>query len=254
METQAIYTAISQFVVAVLAAGSGLTAIAYGFFRFFGAKWLESKFAERLQNLRAEQDQTIRYVQSTIDREIHRAKKLYDSEFTALSECWALLREAYDQSAHTIASFTAQVERMTSEELERHLASRGMDEWQRKEMAACAGKERQDAYHRWSEWERFKEVEQLRRKFRSHLDSRSIFFADGFTERFRVLEDLIGSSNIEYQHRVIDYGTGSKLAGNFDATIKLRREGEPLMKELEEMVRKRLWSVAKDGEPIRAPQ
>lgn len=49
--------------------------VAFGLFKWLGGKWLEGKFAERLQSLKSEQDKAIRVVQSTIDREIHRAKK-----------------------------------------------------------------------------------------------------------------------------------------------------------------------------------
>lgn len=79
-----------DFIGKFVLAGGGLAAMSYGLFRVLGDKWLEAKFGERLQNLKAAQDRALRHVQSTIDREVHRAKKLYDSEFTALSECWRL--------------------------------------------------------------------------------------------------------------------------------------------------------------------
>lgn len=242
------YEPVLALIGKIVLAGGGLGAIAYGILRLFGSKWLDAKFAERLQNLKAQQDETIRYVQSTIDREVHRAKKLYDSEFTALSECWRLLREGFDQSVGTIASFTSQVERSTDEELDRVFAQLGMEEWKRNELKAKQGKQRQDAFHQWSEWERYKRVEGLWRTFRSHLDANSIFFAVGFTERFREIEQLIIASNVEYEYRVRYHGTGDSSAFKFDETNKLRQAGEPKMKELEEMVRKRLWSVAKDGD------
>lgn len=248
MDAAGIFGLISQYLVSIVVAGGGLAAISYALFRFLGSRWLEAKFAERLQNLKSEQDQAIRYVQSTIDREIHRAKKLYDSEFTALSECWRLLREVYDQSAGTIASFTANVERLTDEELERFLTKLGMDEWQQNEIRTKNGQDRQVAYRKWSEWERFKRIDGLWRTFRSYLDANSIFFADGFTEKFRALDQLIVASNVEFESRVRYDGTDHGRAYSFDSTIRLRNEGEPKMKELEEMVRKRLWSVAKDAE------
>jgi len=242
---------LSQYVGKVVLYGGGSVSIGYALFRYLGSKWLESKFAERLANLKFEQDQAIRHVQSTIDREIHRAKALYDSEFTALSECWRLLREAYDQSVGTIASYTANVERLNNQELERLLTKLGMEEWQRNEMRALTGKERQHAVHRWSEWERYKEVEGTRRKFRNHLDANSIFFADGFTEMFRDLDAMIIASNIEYEGRIEYHGTGGISAHLFEATHKLRTDGGAKMKDLEGMVRKRLWSVAADSETKR---
>ena len=187
MDANNILSYVTQFLGTLLLAGGGIGAIAYCLFKFFGSKWLEAKFAERLQKLKTEQDRAIRYVQSTIDREIHRAKKLYDSEFTSLSECWRLLREAYDQSAGTVTSMTENVEQSSDAELDRFLPKLGMEEWKQREIKAKSGKARQEDFNQWSEWERSKRIDRLWRDFRKHLDANSIFFADGFTERFRAL-------------------------------------------------------------------
>lgn len=248
MNANTLLDEIAKYFGAFVFAGTGIGAISFWIFKLLGTKWVDARFAERLQTLRSQQDEAIRHVQSAIDREVHRAKKLYDSEFTALSECWRLLRDAYDQSVGTIASFTANVDRSTHEELERFLTKVGMEEWQRNEMKAKEGKQRQDAYHQWAEWGRYKKVDALWRQFRSLLDANSIFFADGFAERFREIEQLIIASNVEYEDRVRYHGTSDSSAYNFDETNKLRKEGDPKMKELEDMVRKRLWSVARDAD------
>jgi hypothetical protein len=223
---------------------------AYGLFTWLGRKWLENKFAERLQNLKSEQDQAIRMVQSTIDREVHRAKKLYDNEFTALSESWRLLRTAYDLSASTIGSTNANVSRMNHEELDRFLMKRGMEEWQRNELRTMNGEERQDEYFRWSEWQRAVEGDKRWRECQQQIDSTSIFFPAGFTEKFRVINEMILASNTEFeerirQHKVPQYGAAFD---RYEWTKKLRAEGRVKMDELEGAVRDRLWSVAREGE------
>lgn len=232
--------------VKIAVAGGGLGLIIYNIFKFLAAKWLETRFSERLQNLKARQDETIRHVQSAIDREIHRAKKLYDNEFTALTECWRLLREAYDMSAGTVASFTPQVGRMNDEELERHLSTRGVEEWQRTELKELAGDARQDEYHKWSEWQRYIACHKAWVEYRRMVDANSIFFPEGFTEKFRRLDELIVASNVEFEHRIQQYKVPQYgyQYDKFEQTKKLRREGGELMKELESMVRTRLWSVS----------
>jgi len=227
----------------------GVAGAAFGLFKWFGGKWLENKFAERLQTLKSEQDQAIRMVQSTIDREVHRAKKLYDNEFTALSDSWRLLRAAYDLSASSIGSMTANVERMNDEELERHLAKRSMEEWQRTELRAMKGEARQDEYWKWSEWQKAVECDKRWRECQQQIDSTSIFFPAGFTERFRALNEMICASNVEFEdriqrHKVPQYG---ETFDRFEATKKLRGEGRVKIDELEAMVRDRLWSVAKES-------
>lgn len=228
----------------------GVAGAAFGLFKWFGGRWLESKFAERLQNLKSEQDQAIRLVQSTIDREVHRAKKLYDNEFTALSESWRLLRAAYDLSASTIGSMIADVARMNDGELERHLAKRGMEEWKRAELLAMKGDERRDEYWKWSEWQKAVECDKKWRDCQQQIDSTSIFFPIGFTEKFRAINEMICASNVEFeerirQHKVPEYG---EAFDRFESTKKLRKEGRVKMDELEGMVRDRVWSVAKEGD------
>lgn len=227
----------------------GIAATAFGLFKWLGGKWLENKFSERLQNLKSEQDQAIRIVQSTIDREIHRAKKLYDNEFTALSESWRLLRTSYDLSASTIGSTTANIARMNYEEFERHLLRRGMEEWQRAELWTMTGDERQDEYWKWSEWQKAIECDKRWRECQQQIDSTSIFFPAGFTEKFRAINEMICASNVEFEERIQQYKVPRYGAAfdRFESTKKLREDGRVKMDELEGMVRDRLWSVAKEG-------
>lgn len=222
---------------------------AFALFKWFGGRWLENKFAERLQSLKSEQDQAIRMVQSTIDREVHRAKKLYDNEFTALSKSWPLLRTAYDLAASTIASMNADVSRMNDQELERHLASRGMEEWKRTALRTLNGDQRQDEYWKWSEWQRAVECDKRWRECQQQIDSTSIFFPAGFTEKFRAINAMIVANNVENeerirQHKMPQYG---EAFDRFESTKKLRADGKVQMDELEGMVRDRLWSVAREG-------
>lgn len=222
----------------------------FGLFKWLGGKWLENKFAERLQNLKSEQDHAIRIVQSTIDREIHRAKKLYDNEFTALSDSWRILRAAYDIAGGTIGSMTTNVAHMNAEELERYLTRRGMEEWQRSELQTLKGEPRQDYYWRWSEYQRLIECNKKWRECQQKIDSTSIFFPAGFTEKFRSISDMIWASNVEYEERIRQYKVPQYGEGfdRFESTKKLNKVGKVLINELEEMVRDRLWSVAKDGD------
>lgn len=236
-----------EYLGKLVAASGGLAAASYLFFRFFGSRWLEAKFGERLQNLKAEQDRTLRYVQSTIDREIHRAKKLYDSEFTALSESWRLLRDAFDLSVSGIMSQTPQVDRYTDEELDRHLTKLGMEDWEKRDMIAKTGKTRFDAYYVWTEHQRYLRMRKAWSDFRTQLDTNSIFFPEGLTEKLKVIELKIIAANVEFEDR-LQQRANPHLRGDgrnmFEETNRLRTEGGPLMDELKKLVRDRLWSAS----------
>ena len=228
----------------------GVAAAAYALFKWFGGKWLENKFAAQLENLKSEQEQSIRMVQSTIDREIHRAKKLYDNEFTSLSEAWRLLRTAYNLSASTIASFHADVSRMNHEELDRLLIAHGMEEWRRDKLRLMDGNNRQEEYSAWSEWQRVIEGDKHWRECERQIDANSIFFPPGFTEKFRSISEMICASNVEFRERIRHYNAPQYQGAynRFESVNKLRAEGKMKMEELEKAVRDRLWSVAKERE------
>ncbi|UGQ45064.1 hypothetical protein [Massilia endophytica] len=250
MDTKQAFATAFQYLGFLGITAVGFAGAAYALFKWLGSKWLENKFAERLQNLKAEQDHSIRMVQSSIDREIHRAKKLYDNEFTALTESWRLLRLAFDSSAASIGSMVADVSRMNADELERHLTKRGMEEWQRRELSQLAGQERQHEYYIWSEWQRAIDCNNKWRECRQQVDATSIFFPDGFTEKFRSILELIIGSNVEFEYRILEYKkhTYGQTWDSFQGTKELERVGRPQMAELERMVRARLWSVAKDSD------
>src|SRR5262245_30594168 len=70
------------------------------------SKWLDARFAEKLKeadrvfqkqlkDMELKHDVMARHLQSTIDREFHRATQLHNREFEALSLGWELADEAY---------------------------------------------------------------------------------------------------------------------------------------------------------------
>ena len=142
------------------------------------------------------------------------------------------------------------VARMSNEELERYLVKRGMEEWQRNELRAMYGDARQDEYYRWSEWQRAIEGDNRWRECQQQIDSTSIFFSEGFTEKFRAISEMICASNSEFKERVQQYKVPQNGGAfdRFEFTKKLRAEGKVKMAELEGAVRDRLWSVAKESD------
>ena len=57
--------------------------------------WIDRRFKKKLQEADHAFQEKVRHVQSQIDRELDRARKLQDREFEALTEGWAIVHEAY---------------------------------------------------------------------------------------------------------------------------------------------------------------
>ncbi len=64
--------ALKDFFWTIIAAGGGGAVVAFAIFKGFGEKWLDSKFAGRLQNLRHEHERQMETVRletlRTLDR------------------------------------------------------------------------------------------------------------------------------------------------------------------------------------------
>jgi hypothetical protein len=125
-----------------------------------------------------------------------------------------------------------------------------MEEWQRNELKALAGDARQNEYWKWSEWQKAIECNKKWRECQQQIDSTSIFFPAGFTEKFRSINQMICASNVEFEERIRQYKVPQygQAYDRFESTMKLRKDGMAKMDELEGMVRNRLWSVAKEGD------
>jgi len=67
-----------QLLFALLAAGGGGAAVTVGIVRTFGEKWLDSKFAARLQDLRHEHERQMERVKLESKRTVDRATRLSD--------------------------------------------------------------------------------------------------------------------------------------------------------------------------------
>jgi len=78
-----------------VAAGGGLTLIAYQIFKRFAVKWLDSKFEERLQALKHKHGKEIERLRFEIAKLLDRATKLHQREFEVLPEAWSKLNDAF---------------------------------------------------------------------------------------------------------------------------------------------------------------
>ena len=226
-----------QYVGQVVVLGGGGVAVGFALFKFLGEKWLDGKFAERLQTLKAAQDEQLRHVQSFIDREIHRARKLYDREFETLSEAWKLFCASYNNGLATGTDMYPQLLRYSKAELSDFLDTTAMRSFEREEVLGMDSERWTEHFRRWSNFQRLRSYWDVRRTFTDFLSANAIFWSPGIKEKFVALDALIGVSIAEMQQRLelTEYHS-------FDAATKLHRDGPVLKAQLEDVIQQRLWS------------
>ena len=217
--------------------GGGAVAIGFALFRVLGQKWLEAEFAKRLEKLKAAQDEQLRHVQSYIDREIHRARKLYDREFETLPKAWDLLCRSYTNGIDTAAENWPALERYNRQELENMLSTTTMRDFEKADMLAKNPLDWTEHYRRWAKLQRLAAYNKDRWAFKEYLSSNAIFFSSGIKEKFSALDELIGMAIAEMEQRL-----DIPQFNEFEHASRLSREGNAKLIELEEIIQKRLWS------------
>lgn len=71
---------VYELIGKIVAYGGGAVAIAYTAFVFFGKKWLDAKFDERLASFRHEQSKEIEQLRFRINAQFNRVSKIHEKE------------------------------------------------------------------------------------------------------------------------------------------------------------------------------
>ena len=197
--------------------GGGAVAISYQLLKYLGAKLIDDRFAakqaaltarfnERLQDLKTEQDRALRHIQSGIDRNVHRAKKLYDKEFEVISEAWQLLDKTW------LVANAASVDDFDLADAEQ----RQMWDSRTEEFYKFSGE--LDHFVTWN----------------------GIFLTAEIAENFERLAGMLRMAFVAITMNVYDSDATAKIIGNF------KENGEPIKERLRQQIRERFWSAGSE--------
>jgi len=85
---------LAELAWAVVLAGGGGAAVAFGAIKLFGERWLENRFASRLQDLRHEHERKLEASRLRGSQSLDRSTKLSEREFEKTAEAWSLVTDA----------------------------------------------------------------------------------------------------------------------------------------------------------------
>ena len=228
-------------------------AVAYPFWlphlKEFLAGWMDRRFKKQLQEADHAFQEKVRHVQSAIDRELDRARKLQDREFVALSRGWEILHEAFwrTREATNRGYQVHDLATMQDEQLEEFISSLDFPTWQKKELHEMAHGGAEDAviqkyYEKGWRWKQYAECQRWRVKMVQYVDRKGIFMQPEIKERFDRLRHLIADALLEFQLRVRDIDAPVNAYNEYIRSDALRDAENGLYAELENMIRARLWS------------
>jgi hypothetical protein len=222
-----------------LVAYTGVVGLAaFAIFKLLGEKWLENKFAERLEAFKHRQNQELQELKLKIDTLFDRTIKLHQREFEVLPQAWSLLDDAFAAVRAVAVGFQQypNVDGMNTIQLDEWLGKVDLAEWQKNELRATSDKNQY--YSKALSWRQLGDAERKRIAFHLYIGKNGIFMTPEIKDAFYTLNKLMIGACVE---REINLGERASPQLR-EATQELNNEGLPIFAKLETAVHDRLWS------------
>lgn len=244
---------LNEMLLAVLAAGGGGALVALTVVRIFGEKWLDSKFAGRLQDLRHEHERQMERLRLETSRTLDRSARLSEREFEVSAEAWALIFDAYVKTIGALPGFRQHddFDRL-SDDLARIVADKnGFEEWEIDELMARPQKDRNSYFNERKRAHELRDARIAVRNASNYLDRKALFLEKDIYGELSAFADSAWKA-IVTREIVMEVGPNS-LDGIRRDDEEFRTKAEGRVKELEQLVRSRFWGPAEgDGGKSRA--
>lgn len=226
--------------------GISLTAIAaatWGFFKFFGAKWLEARFAERMADYQHRQTLQGDEFRSDLAALLDRHTKLHAHEYEILPRVWELLSEAMGSVGPLVSAIqtTPDVTWVSPAELDAALEERPFKLHEKDEIrGANRGPDRQKVYTQFNDKYRYFEAYEAHRAFHNFVVTKGIFIEPDLRAMLQKIDVEIG--DILFHHQIMKFEDGG---GGFTKPSDIRKKWEPIPAQrdtIQDRISARLWS------------
>ncbi|MCK5778537.1 MAG: hypothetical protein KAH11_07085 [Rhodospirillales bacterium] len=227
-----------QFVWSVVGSAGVGSAVTFGLFKYFAKSWMDNKFAERLASFKHNQDVEIQRLRVEIDSALNGAIRVQEKEFDVLTDAWGNLEEAVGWLGGLITPIQSYVDlnRMTDDELEEFLEQTELTNTQKEKIRHAKDKVRLyiDEIH----WHRVHRVKKKISEYNILVARLGIFFPDEIHGKLTTMGSQLREHLSGYEVAV--ESKEHKMRG--DVWRKFESETQPLLKEIEALIRSRLRS------------
>jgi len=238
---QNAFDTLAAAIGTIVVAGGGLTALAYGLFRLFGERWLNTKFEERLASYKHAQQRELEHLRLEINSLLDRTTKLHQREFEVLPQAWSLFNDAYFQIKGMMGFKShPDLNRMSDTQLDEFLNGALLADWQKNEIRAA--KDKTSRYIDFSGWQDVSASYKAYGEWQIFFLKNGIFMTDEIKKGFFELDRLIKGALIEQEMQKTDRNL--KISDMKDFR-RMHEEGSSLRDSLEAEVHKRLWNSTK---------
>ena len=219
----------------IVLVGCGASAIAYALIKWFGKKWFEHQFAQRLESFKREQSEILEHYRFKINSRFNRITKIHEKEFEVLPKAWQMLQETYDHLV-AISSPLQQwpdLNKYNPDQLESFLENCELRDFEKAELRNADDK--MEYYKEKAYWSRLNVARRNFHDFRIFLRDNKIFLSSDLFEYFSKIESLIISIEVE-----LEYPEEKPWKSTYKTHKKLTDEVKEIFPKIEEAVQKRL--------------
>lgn len=170
---------------------SGTGGIAYGLFLFFGKKWIENKFATRLEEYKAAQNKELEDFKFKVNTLFNRAVNIHEKEYDVLPTAWAQLQDALGLISSLVSPLQTYPDfsRLRDIEIRAILKDYKWQDYQIDDMLAAYDKN--VFFQAKIFWQRLGEAKSKFSKFHNYIVKNRIFLSTELKEQFNKADDLL---------------------------------------------------------------
>lgn len=212
-----------------------MAGIVWAIFAKFGDRWLEHRFAKRLETFKHEEARELEHLRHQITSLFSRISKIYEKEFEILPIAFLNLHKAYGACFELGSAFQKYpaLNQMNGSLFAEFVEACRLPTFRKHELLQAA--DREEYYRRWIFWTDIAEAKSLQNDFHNLLIMNRIFMTESLLKQFMEIDGLISSvlTTLEIDRETPGSGL---LARAREDLAKI----QPLLVPLETAIQKRL--------------
>ncbi|MDD5765878.1 MAG: hypothetical protein PHW79_06505 [Candidatus Marinimicrobia bacterium] len=225
-----------EFIGKLVVYGGGAVGLAYGLFIFLGKKWIENKFATRLEEYKLAHDRELEDVRYRINTLFSRVTKIHEKEYEVLPMAWAKLHDGRDHISSLVSPFQqyTDLDRLKEYEIRKILTSYKWDNDHINDLMIAPDKNKY--FQEKIFWYRLNEARSKFSDFHIYITRNRIFLSQELKEHFNKADNLLWDSLVmrEAGETVKDF----KMI--YDSYKKIKENIDIVISTIEKLVQERL--------------
>jgi hypothetical protein len=234
---------MEKIILQILGAAAGIIGFAllvvlfaYYLFKFYGQKWIENRFAERLSKLKHEQSQELESYRLKINALFSRITKIHEKEFEVLPEAWKKLQEALGRISSFVSplKYRKDLDGMEPEVLIEFLEKSILKDYEKDQVKKASNK--QECYYEIIYWYDLNEAWDALREYHRYVLKNIVFIRPPLHEEFKKISDIMREAIINME--MTDEESKRELW--HAAYKKIKDEATPIRDNIQNMIQDRL--------------